>query len=105
MEVTELNIINKLYNEGEITLEEAHKMREGELTVPLNKLSDAAPENNLRISIPSEATDRELAERQFKSIKQIESDTSTIKMWVNLWSIISITGLVIWLFILIGVLS
>ena len=84
MEETELNKINKLYNEGEITREEAHKMRE-------------ASENNLKISIPSEATDRELAERQFKSIKQIESDTSTIKMWVNLCGIISIVGLVIWL--------
>ena len=89
MEETELNKINKLYNEGEITREEAHKMRE-------------ASENNLKISIPSisipsEATDRELAERQFKSIKQIERDTSTIKMWVNLCGIISIVGLVIWL--------
>ena len=92
MEETELNKINKLYNEGEITRDEADKMRE-------------ASENNLKISIPSEATDRELAERQFKSIKQIESDTSTIKMWVNLWSIISIVGFVTWLLILIGALS
>ena len=84
MEETELNKINKLYNEGEITREEADKMRE-------------APEKNLKISILSEATDRELAERQFKSIKQIERDTSTIKMWVNLCGIISIVGLVIWL--------
>jgi|TARA_R110000851_G_scaffold137673_1_gene273709 hypothetical protein len=92
MEETELNKINKLYNEGEITREEANKMRE-------------ALEKNLKISIPSEATDRELAERQFKSIKQLESNTSTIKMWVNFWSIISIVGFVVWLLILIGVLS
>lgn len=40
----------------------------------------------------SELTDRELAEGQYKYIKQIESNTSSIKTWVLIWSIVSILG-------------
>jgi hypothetical protein len=40
-----------------------------------------------------ELTDRELAEGQYKYVKMIESNTSSIKTWVVIWSIVSILGI------------
>ena len=42
----------------------------------------------------TELTERELAEGQYKYIKQIEKNTSTIKTWVLIWSVVSILGIV-----------
>ena len=40
-------------------------------------------------------SDRELAENLYKYVKQTESNTSIIKVWVIIWSVIAIIGVVI----------
>ena len=40
-------------------------------------------------------SDRELAENLYKYVKQTESNTSIIKVWVIIWSVIAILGVVI----------
>lgn len=40
-------------------------------------------------------SDRELAENLYKYVKQTESNTSIIKVWVIIWSVIAIFGIVV----------
>lgn len=85
----ELNKINKLYNDGDITRQQADEMRE--------KLKENSISSNVKL-----ITERELAEGQYKFAKQTEANTSVIKLWVQIWSWVAIVGILLSLILMVA---
>jgi hypothetical protein len=89
----ELNKINKLYNDGDITREQADEMREQLKKNPQSPISSNA-------KLITEISERELAEGQYKFAKQTEANTSVIKLWVQIWSWVAIVSILLSLFLM-----
>ena len=89
-EKEKINQINSLYKNGDITRDEAEQMREDVILKTNNS-------PKIQIRPITEISERELAEKQFKQIRSINDNVSKIKIWVQIWSWLTIACIMFYL--------
>ena len=85
--------IDKLYNDKEITLNEASELRDkwGELSES-EKKNYTPPKSK---STSSKISDREIQEKILANLRDISSSNSYIKGWVTFFGVLQILGIII----------
>lgn len=97
--------VERLYNEGELTLNEVNEERER-----INKMTPEEIDKELelkeitvvqKISNKKKSKKPSYEEKQLKLLKSINRNTESVKKWVRFWSWLSIATAVIWFIIIV----